>query len=144
MMEDSELIAVGPDLSPHYYLKLAAYREKFPETAVGQPGKTQGFNTGVVIYDLERLREINHLREYISPEYIKYLVNKYMFFGTVGDQDFFTMLGWEHPELFYSLPCSLNYQTYLEKITTEEFRRNYTSFINCPEYPLIIHSNGSI
>ena len=37
----SELIAVGPDLSPHYYLKLAAYREKFPETAVGQPGKTQ-------------------------------------------------------------------------------------------------------
>ena len=46
----------------------------------------KGFNTGVVIYDLERLREINHLREYISPEYIKYLVNKYMFFGTVGDQ----------------------------------------------------------
>ena len=37
----SELIAVGPDLSPHYYFKLAAYREKFPETAVGQPGKTQ-------------------------------------------------------------------------------------------------------
>ena len=46
----------------------------------------KGFNTGVVIYDLERLREMNHLREYISPEYIKYLVNKYMFFGTVGDQ----------------------------------------------------------
>ena len=46
----------------------------------------KGFNTGVVIYDLERLREINHLREYLSPEYIKYLVNKYMFFGTVGDQ----------------------------------------------------------
>jgi hypothetical protein len=28
-----------------------------------------------------------------------------------GDQDWFNMLSWSHPELFYILPCIYNWQT---------------------------------
>ena len=31
--------------------------------------------------------------------------------GTVGDQDWFTLLAWAQPHLVYSLPCQFNVQT---------------------------------
>ena len=46
----------------------------------------QGFNTGVVLYDLERMREVNLVDKIISEEVYKNLTNKYMFLGSVGDQ----------------------------------------------------------
>ena len=78
---ETNLIGVGPDLSPHYRLNLEQYRRWFPESTLGDPGWSQvivlfdlrfltnhpecekliydyqGFNTGVVLYNLQRMRE---------------------------------------------------------------------------------------
>ena len=41
---------------------------------------------------------------------VKKLGEKYNFRGHLGDQGFYTLLSFEHPELFYVLPCSWNRQ----------------------------------
>jgi len=64
--------------------------------------------------------------------YINWLLSKSRFSKIsqpIFLKDFFTMLGWEHPELFYSLPCSLNYQTYLEKARVKNIKRTFSSFL---------------
>lgn len=42
------------------------------------------------------------------------LAEKYFYQSHLGDQCFFTLLGFEHPEWFYSLPCEYNYQVGLK------------------------------
>ena len=39
------------------------------------------------------------------------LAEKFMLEGTVGDQDWLTLLGWAQPKLVYRLPCQFNVQT---------------------------------
>lgn len=34
----------------------------------------------------------------------------YSFQGTLGDQDLYTLIAFDHPELFYTLPCTWNRQ----------------------------------
>ena len=60
-------IGVGPDLSPHYLHKLKEYRSNNPETKFGDPGKFQGFNTGVTLYHLECLRNNALYNQYLQP-----------------------------------------------------------------------------
>ena len=43
-------------------------------------------------------------------EEMKRLAEKYMIRGTVGDQDWLTVLGWEMEDMFYILPCQFNVQ----------------------------------
>ena len=38
---ETNLIGVGPDLSPHYRLNLEQYRRWFPESTLGDPGWSQ-------------------------------------------------------------------------------------------------------
>jgi len=143
-MEDSELIAVGPELLPHYFVMSKYFRKKNPDTKVGSPGKMQGFNTGVVLYDLEGLRESQQFTSFLNPEYYKHLVDTYGFYGGVGDQDLLTMLGWEHPGMFYGLPCQLNVQTFRDPSMSQETADLLETYSACPNKPKIIHRNGSI
>ena len=73
----TEVIGIGPDLHPHYFINTQEYRESHPGTHVGSPGRfqvgtiaeeyyhihqvlycpPQGFNSGVVLYNLERMRQ---------------------------------------------------------------------------------------
>ena len=41
---------------------------------------------------------------------ITIIMTRYMFRGSVGDQDWLTMLGWERPHLFHVLGCEYNKQ----------------------------------
>ena len=41
---------------------------------------------------------------------ITIIMPRYMFRGSVGDQDWLTMLGWERPHLFHVLGCEYNKQ----------------------------------
>jgi len=143
-MSDSELIAVGPELLPHYFVMSKYYRKKHPDTKVGSPGKMQGFNTGVVVYDLEGLRQSDVFPSLLNPGYYKQLVDKYGFFGGVGDQDLLTMIGWEYPEMFYSLPCQFNLQTFRDPSMSRETADLLPTYSHCPHKPKIIHRNGSI
>ena len=64
----SKCIGLGLDLSPHYYHRLVDYIAEHPNTDLGSPGKLQGFNTGVVLFNLECLRESKFEEIHLQPE----------------------------------------------------------------------------
>ena len=59
---------IGPDLSPHYHLNLQSHY---------RPGLSQGLNTGVVLYQLERMRSSQEYNKYLELESVTALQRKY-------------------------------------------------------------------
>ena len=64
----SKCIGLGLDLSPHYYHRLVDYIAEHPDTDLGSPGKLQGYNTGVVLFNLECLRKSKFEQIYLQPD----------------------------------------------------------------------------
>jgi len=108
--DSSQLIGVGLDLSPHYRTSLELYRKQNPGTHIGQPGRYQGLNTGVVLYNLARMRESKEWQNYLDKKNVAKLMFNYGFHVTVGDQDWFTNVSFNSSELVYILPCEFNTQ----------------------------------
>lgn len=109
---ESQVIGIARDGQPVYRHLFWQYRRENPGTRVGNPppdGLT-GFNSGVLLLDLEKMRKSDQYENLITPESVEFLTNKYHFKGHLGDQDFFTLVGMEHEELFYVLPCNWNRQ----------------------------------
>lgn len=88
------------------------YRKENPQTRVGEPPPDglPGFNSGVMLLDLGAMRASALYNQLLEPGNVAKLADQYRFRGHLGDQDFFTMIGMEHPELFYSLTCGWNRQ----------------------------------
>lgn len=88
------------------------YRKENPQTKVGEPPPDglPGFNSGVMLLNLGAMRASALYNELLEPSNVAKLADQYRFRGHLGDQDFFTMIGMEHPELFYSLSCGWNRQ----------------------------------
>ncbi|XP_037554169.1 xyloside xylosyltransferase 1 [Nematolebias whitei] len=88
------------------------YRKENPNTRVGEPPPDglPGFNSGVMLLDLSAMRASSLYNQLLKPNNVAKLADQYRFRGHLGDQDFFTMIGMEHPELFYSLACGWNRQ----------------------------------
>ena len=81
-------------------------------TRVGDPppnGLT-GFNSGVLLLDLAKLRKSELYDSLLNHETIDRLTAKYHFKGHLGDQDFFSLIGMEHEDMFFVLPCEWNRQ----------------------------------
>ena len=111
---EENVIGLGPDLSPNYQENLKVYKSMNPKTKFGQPGKFQGLNMGVVLYDLEAMRRSKKYNSYLELARTKAMVEKYVFHLTLAFQDWFTEVGWESPELFYNLPCVFNVQVSMQ------------------------------
>lgn len=88
------------------------YRQENPGTRVGDapPNGLPGFNSGVLLLDLAKLRQSKLYDSLLLPETVDKLTEKYHFKGHLGDQDFFSLIGMEHEEIFYVLPCEWNRQ----------------------------------
>lgn len=88
------------------------YRQEHPGTNVGEPPPDglPGFNSGVLLLDLEAMRQSERYNRLLEPAVVQQLASKFHFKGHLGDQDFFTLVGMEHPELFYILDCTWNRQ----------------------------------
>merc|ERR1719150_3277840 len=95
-------------------------REAHPGTRVGAAGVTQGFNTGVTLYNLASMRQSAEWAEETQVQRMAELADRYVFRGSVGDQDWLTMLGWERPHLFTVLGCEYNKQMYTGRCYKEE------------------------
>ena len=102
------MIGVATDQTPHYFDKSKSFRENHPSSSVGSPGKMQGFNTGVTLFDLGKMRssrlyqvpiytyyvqttDTTDLRHFSAQEATEVsemirLEKKYKISGTVGDQ----------------------------------------------------------
>ncbi|KAG2463442.1 XXLT1 xylosyltransferase, partial [Polypterus senegalus] len=88
------------------------YRRENPSSKVGDPPPDgqPGFNSGVMLLDLEAMRHSELYNSLLEPKLLSHLADKYHFHGHLGDQDFFTMVGMEYPSLFHVLDCSWNRQ----------------------------------
>ena len=110
-MSPEALIGIGPDLTPHYRIVLSDYISLHPNTTLGLPGPRQGFNSGVVLYQLERMRGSRLYNKYTTAEGVRELMTKYSYRMFLAEQDWLTNLGFTHPSMIYNLPCQFNRQT---------------------------------
>lgn len=107
------LFGLAPELSPVYRHVLYLYRSKNPLSKIGDPLANDGFpglNSGVILFALDRLRNSSLYPQLIHAVNVTGLASKYSFKGHLGDQDYYTLLGFEHPELVTVLPCNWNRQ----------------------------------
>lgn len=107
------LFGLAPELTPVYRHVLYLYRNKHPETMFGEPGHFKGYpgyNSGVVLFNLDRLRKSSEYNEIVKKDNVDLMTEKYHFKGHLGDQDFYTLLGMEKPELIHTIDCGWNRQ----------------------------------
>ncbi|KAM6921391.1 xyloside xylosyltransferase 1 isoform 2-T2 [Xenentodon cancila] len=106
------VIGIIREMQPVYRHTFWQYRKENPQTKVGDPPPDglPGFNSGVMLLDLSAMRASVLYNQLLQPTNVAKLADQYRFRGHLGDQDFFTMIGMEHPELFYSLACGWNRQ----------------------------------
>uniref|UniRef100_A0A3B3YWR5 Xyloside xylosyltransferase 1 n=1 Tax=Poecilia mexicana TaxID=48701 RepID=A0A3B3YWR5_9TELE len=106
------VIGITREMQPVYRHTFWLYRKENPKTRVGEPPPEglPGFNSGVMLLDLSAMRASTLYNQLLKPSNVAKLADQYRFKGHLGDQDFFSMIGMEHPELFYSLACGWNRQ----------------------------------
>nr|XP_048720495.1 xyloside xylosyltransferase 1 isoform X1 [Caretta caretta] len=106
------VIGIAREMQPVYRHTFWQFRRENPQTKVGEPPPDglPGFNSGVMLLDLEAMRQSQLYNQLLEPDMVRQLTEKYHFKGHLGDQDFFTMIGMEHPELFHVLNCTWNRQ----------------------------------
>ena len=106
------IIGIGRDLQPVYRHTFYEYRRDHPGTRVGSPPPDglSGFNSGVLMLDLERMRKSKLYNSLLNEESLNRLTKEFKFKGHLGDQDFFSLLSMKYEELFHVLPCEWNRQ----------------------------------
>ncbi|XP_076007395.1 xyloside xylosyltransferase 1 [Genypterus blacodes] len=106
------VIGITREMQPVYRHTFWQYRKENPQTRVGEPPPDglPGFNSGVMLLDLRAMRASALYNQLLEPSNVAKLAEQYRFRGHLGDQDFFTMIGMEHPKLFYTLDCGWNRQ----------------------------------
>ncbi|XP_076134929.1 xyloside xylosyltransferase 1 [Alosa pseudoharengus] len=106
------VIGIAREMQPVYRHTFWQYRKENPKSGVGDPPPDgqPGFNSGVMLLDLEAMRASALYNRLLEPERVARLAEQYHFRGHLGDQDFFTMIGMEHPRLFHPLACGWNRQ----------------------------------
>ncbi|KAM7342600.1 xyloside xylosyltransferase [Cochliomyia hominivorax] len=105
-MSASEIHNMVSDESQHSPHKLRKSERHGGAIRHGYPG----LNSGVVLLHLKRIRKSHIYHQQLHDSEVRKLTSKYMFKGHLGDQDFFTLLGYEFPNLIYRLDCVWNRQ----------------------------------
>ncbi|XP_066586008.1 xyloside xylosyltransferase 1 isoform X2 [Prorops nasuta] len=140
---DSALFGLAPELTPVYRHVLYLYRSRHPDTPFGEPfysGGYPGYNSGMVLFHLERLRESSQFNSILNEKSISVMTDKYHFKGHLGDQDFYTLLGMEKSELIYTVDCGWNRQlcTWWKDRGYADVFSNYS---NCESETKLWHGN---
>ena len=112
LFRKDNIIGIGYDLQPVYRHQFWKYRSENPGTRVGEPGPggLQGFNSGVLLLNLDKMRHSALYNSLINAEAVEKLTKEFSFKGHLGDQDFFTLVGMKYEWLFHVLPCQWNRQ----------------------------------
>lgn len=140
---DRQVIGVGLDLSPHYRNMVTDLAGN-TWTSLGLPGPRQGLNTGVVLFNLDKMRESKEIAMFVQPDKVGQLLDRYgLSRMSLGDQDWLTCLAWDQPHLFYILPCQFNRQTDLMYLR-EGWEEVFDDYHHCDAATghKIVHRNG--
>ena len=107
------VIGIAYEQQPVYRHILHEYRTKLDnKTALGLPPPEgwPGFNSGVLLMDLHKMRESVIYNSLLKSDKIDTICKKYFFSGHLGDQDFYTVVSFQFKHLFHVIPCNWNRQ----------------------------------
>ena len=109
---ESNIIGIARENQPVYRHAFHMYRRTNENTRVGEPSPKglTGFNSGVLLLDVQKMANFKMYNSLLSHDAIKRLTETYSFKGHLGDQDFLTLLSLEYEEMFHILPCTWNRQ----------------------------------
>ncbi|CDW55640.1 Glyco transf 8 domain containing protein [Trichuris trichiura] len=109
---EEHIIGLALEQQPVYLNIFSTYRDANPSTHLGSPPPDgfSGFNSGVLLAHMDNMRNSLQYNSLLNVSTIDALAKKYAFKGHLGDQDFYTLIAAEHPQLFYRLPCAWNVQ----------------------------------
>ncbi|KAK7496772.1 hypothetical protein BaRGS_00011981 [Batillaria attramentaria] len=140
--EPSNLIGIGYELQPVYRNVLWKYRNEHPGTRLGgpKPDGLPGFNSGVLLLDLEKMRASALYNSLLDAVVMKEMSEKYFFQGHLGDQDFYTLVSFEHEDMFYVLPCTWNRQL-CQWWRDKGFQDVFDDYFSCDGPINIYHGN---
>ena len=105
----------------------------------------KGFNSGVVLFNLEMMRVSAEYNAELTGERMAALSGRYLDTPdwSTGDQDWFTLLGWHKPHLVATLPCRFNVMliggTFL---MGDKYHKSSYNGMNCIEDIAIAHIPG--
>lgn len=152
---EGELFALAPELSIVYRHILYSYKQKHNTTfgeylhakpinqtfeAPQHPKGFPGYNSGVVLFNLTAIRNSSTYRQVIKKESVDAMVGKYRFRGHLGDQDFYTLLGYEHPEMIRMLSCAFNRQLCTWWRDKGE-KGVFDKYFQCDDDIVVLHGN---
>ncbi|KAF7274207.1 xyloside xylosyltransferase isoform X2 [Rhynchophorus ferrugineus] len=149
--KSTALYGLAPELTPVYRHILHMYKlkhstsfgEYYHENKISEnqhPKGFQGYNSGVVLIDFEKQRKSKEFLYVISKENVKNMTEKYKFRGHLGDQDFFTLVGYEYPHLIQTINCGFNKQlcTWWRDHGYSDIFDNY---FRCNHSIVVLHGN---
>ncbi|XP_037074993.1 xyloside xylosyltransferase 1-like isoform X1 [Pollicipes pollicipes] len=135
------VMGLSLELSPVYRHVLEAHRRETGNLTAGgaPPAGFPGLNSGVVLLDLARMRASRRYNQLMTEHEIRRRTARYRFKGHLGDQDLYTLLALDEPELFYVLPCGWNRQlcTFWRSVYADVFDQ----YFRCPGSISIYHGN---
>ena len=109
----SQVIGLAPYLAPFYkdLLEKSLYFHNHPSSRLGEPGPTQGYNAGVVLFNLHAMRNSKEYEKELSPDNVRYLLAEYNIPKTLGAEGWYSMLGFRGSSFIFPLGCQFNAQT---------------------------------
>ena len=142
LFSPTNILGLAHEQQPTYMHFTEQYRARNPETLVGGPPPIgwPGFNSGVMLAHLMRLRRSDIYNRMLEPQALNQLAGKYTFQSNLGDQDFYTLLSFDYPELFYVLPCNWNRQL-CRWFETHGYGDYFDAYHRCEGDIYIYHGN---
>ena len=137
----ANIMGLAYEQQPIYRHILYKYREQHKGTKLGDPPPDgiPGFNSGVVLMNLQSMRRAHVYNLLLSGTSVKKMTQKYLFRSHLGDQDFFSLISFEHRELFYIIPCSWNRQ--LCKFWEPGYTEVFDAYYSCRKPVHVYHGN---
>lgn len=147
------LFGLAPELTPVYRHVLHIYKTKhntsfgdFYDTnnvlnkSLTHPKGYQGYNSGVVLLNFERIRKSEEFKMLTQFNIVQNMTVKYSFKGHLGDQDFYTLLGYEYPHLIQTLHCGFNRQLCIWW-RDHGYKDVFDKYSKCLHETIILHGN---
>ena len=140
----SQLMGLAPDMTSRYREAAADFIRENPERTDSMG--FQGLNSGVVLYNLTRMRESSLYNEELDLDMMDELVDSFLFRDQcyVGDQDWLTLMSWKHPQLFHPLPCDYNFMEHDLESVPKKDDPQWRSYYTCEGKPKILHKIWSL
>lgn len=150
--KETELFGLAPEQSPVYRHVLYMYRAKhnttfgdyyhpnFTLNDTHHPNGFQGYNSGVILFNFSAIRESKIYPQLLTNSSVSSLAGKYMFRGHLGDQDFYTLMGYEYAELIHKISCGFNRQLCVWW-RDHGYKNVFEYYFKCDDPIVVLHGN---